>query len=115
MNLVDIAVVFLGGYVVVIIAAGLVMTLRTGAGGDLVTVEEDEPALHLRQRAGVMPQRAWGFRPPVQHSHYDPAPWQVTPPQSDEDSLENVDRATEIKRELGSEHPPWERLDRQGL
>ncbi len=115
MSLVDIAVVFLGGYVVVIIAAGLIMTLRTGAGGDLVTVEEDEQALDLRQRAGVMPQRAWGFRPPVLHSHYDPAPWQVTPPQSDEDSLENVDRATEIKRELGSEHPPWERLDRQGL
>ncbi len=115
MNLVDIAVVFLGGYVLVIIAAGLIITLRSGAGGDLVTVEEDEPAPHLRQRAGVMPQRAWGFRPPVQHSHYDPAPWQVTPPQSEEDSLENVDRATEIKRDLGSEHPPWERLDRQGL
>lgn len=115
MSLVDIAVVFLGGYVVVIIAAGLVMTLGTGAGGELVTVEEDEPALPLRQRAGVMPRRNWGFRPPVQHSHYEPAPWQVTPPRSDEDSLENVDRATEIKRELGSEHPPWERLDRQGL
>ncbi|TMD22212.1 MAG: hypothetical protein E6I99_10760 [Chloroflexi bacterium] len=25
------------------------------------------------------------------------------------------DRATDIKRDLGSEHPPWERLDRQGL
>jgi len=114
-NLVDIAVIFMGGYVLVIIAAGLVMTLRTGAGGELVTVEEDQPALQLRQRAGVMPDRAWGFRPPVQHSHYEPAPWQVTPPQSAEDSLDNVDRATEIKRELGSEHPPWERLDRQGL
>jgi hypothetical protein len=26
-----------------------------------------------------------------------------------------VERATDIKRDLGSEHPPWERLDRQGL
>jgi hypothetical protein len=36
-------------------------------------------------------------------------------PKSGEDSLDNVDRATDIKRDLGSEHPPWERLDRQGL
>jgi hypothetical protein len=39
----------------------------------------------------------------------------VRPPEGEEDSLENVDRATEIKRELGSEHPPWDRLDRRGL
>lgn len=118
MSLVDIAVLFLGGYVVVIIAAGLLMTLRPGSGGELVYADEEESAadtLQLRQQAGVMPRRAWGFRPPVQHSYYEPAPWQVDPPRSDEDSLENVDRATEIKRELGSEHPPWERLDRQGL
>jgi len=69
----------------------------------------------LRQTSGVMPSRAWGFRPPVQHSHYDPAPWQRRLPRSPEDSFDNVDRATEIKRELGSEHEPWERLDRQGL
>jgi len=37
------------------------------------------------------------------------------PPRTDEHSLDIVERATDIKRELGSEHPPWERLDRQGL
>jgi hypothetical protein len=36
-------------------------------------------------------------------------------PRTDEHSLDIVERATDIKRELGSEHPPWERLDRQGL
>ncbi len=114
MSLVDWSVLIMGGWVVVIAAAGLVMALRPGAG----ELEYDAPmaeSLRLRQAAGVMPRRAWGFRPPVHHSHYDPAPWQVQPPRSDEDSLENVDRATDIKRDLGSEHPPWERLDRQGL
>jgi hypothetical protein len=114
MSLVDWSVIIMGGWVVVIVATALVMALRPGAG----ELEYDTPMggpLHLRQAAGVMPRRAWGFRPPVHHSRYDPALWQVQPPRSDEDSLENVDRATDIKRELGSEHPPWERLDRQGL
>lgn len=117
MNLVDIAVIFFGGYVVAIILAALVMTVRGGGGSGLVYVEEEaaEDRIILKQTAGIMPNRRWGFRPPVQHSHYDPAPWQVKPPRTDEHSLENVDRATDIKRELGSEHPPWERLDRQGL
>jgi hypothetical protein len=114
MSLVDLAVIILGAWTVVIIGAGLIMALRPGAGA----LEYDAPLaepLVLRQTAGVMPRRAWGFRPPVHHSRYDPAPWQVQLPQSDEDSLENVDRANDIKRDLGSEHPPWERLDRQGL
>jgi len=114
MNLVGWSIVIMGGWVLVIIAAGLVMTLRPGAG----ELEYDSPMLEplrLRQASGVMPRRAWGFRPPVHHSRYDPAPWQVQPPRSDEDSLDNVDRATDIKRDLGSEHPAWERLDRQGL
>jgi hypothetical protein len=114
MSLVDWSVLIMGGWVVVIVAAGLVMAVRPGFG----ELEHDVPAgepLRLRQAAGVMPRRSWGFRPPVHHSHYDPAPWQVQPPRSDDDSLENVDRATDIKRDLGSEHPPWERLDRQGL
>jgi len=115
MSLNDWAVVILGGWVVVIVIAGLVMTLRPGAGGELVYAEGDLAAAPLRQSSGVMPSRAWGFRPPVQHSHYDPAPWQRQLPRSPEDSLENVDRATDIKRELGSEHHPWERLGRQGL
>ena len=88
---------------------------KTSRGSEL---EYDTPVtepLRLRQASGVMPRRAWGFRPPVHHSRYDPAPWQVQAPRSDEHSLENVDRATDIKRDLGSEHPPWERLDRQGL
>lgn len=113
MSLVDYAVAIMGIWVVVIVIAGLFLTLQPG--GEL---EYDTPVaepLNLRQASGVMPRRAWGFRPPVHHSRYDPAPWQVQPPRSDEDSLENVDRATDIKRELGSEHPPWERLDRQGL
>jgi hypothetical protein len=114
MSLVDYAVAIMGIWVVVIVIAGLFLTLQP-AGGQL---EYDTPTaepLNLRQASGVMPRRAWGFRPPVHHSRYDPAPWQVQPPRTDEDSLENVDRATDIKRELGSEHPPWERLDRQGL
>jgi len=114
MNLVGWSIVIMGGWVLVIIAAGLVMTLRPGAG----ELEYDSPMLEplrLRQASGVMPRRAWGFRPPVHHSSYDPAPWQVQPPRSDDDSLDNVDRATDIKRDLGSEHPAWERLDRQGL
>jgi len=114
MNLVGWSIVIMGGWVLVIIAAGLVMTLRPGAG----ELEYDSPMLEplrLRQASGVMPRRAWGFRPAVHHSRYDPAPWQVQPPRSDEDSLDNVDRATDIKRDLGSEHPAWERLDRQGL
>jgi hypothetical protein len=115
MSLVDWAVIILGGWTLVIVAAGLAMALRPGAG----ELEYDTPVaepLILRQTAGVMPRRAWGFRPPVHHSRYNPAAWQVQPPpRSDEHSLENVDRATDIKRDLGSEHPPWERLDRQGL
>ena len=114
MSLVDWSVLIMGGWVVVVVAAALVLALRPGAG----ELEYDTPAsqpLRLRQASGVMPRRAWGFRPPVHHSRYDPAPWQLQAPRSDEDSLENVDRATDIKRELGSEHPPWERLDRQGL
>src|ERR1700730_15611480 len=102
-----------GGVGVVIVATGLIMALRPGAGELEYDMPLTEP-LQLRQTAGVMPRRAWGFRPPIRHSHYDPAPWQIKLPGSDEDSLENVDRATDIKRELGSEHPPWERLDRQG-
>jgi hypothetical protein len=112
MSLVAWAVIILGGWTIAIIGAGLVMALRPGIG----VLEYDTPLaepLVLRQAAGVMPRRAWGFRPAVHHSRYDPAPWQVQPPRSD--SLENVDRATDIKRDLGSEHPPWERLDRQGL
>ena len=114
MSLVDWAVIIMGAWTVVVVATGLVLALRSGAG----QLQYDTPmaeALRLRQAAGVMPRRAWGFRPPVHHSRYDPAPWQVQPPRSDEDSLDNVDRATDIKRELGSEHPPWERLDRQGI
>ncbi len=114
MSLVEWSVIIMGGWVVVVVAAGLVMALRPGAG----ELQYDTPMagpLVLRQAAGVMPSRAWGFRPPVHHSQYDPAPWQVQLPRSTEDSLDNVDRATDIKRELGSEHAPWERLDRQGL
>jgi hypothetical protein len=114
MSLVDLAVIIMGGWVVVIVATGLVLALRPGAGELQYDTPTAEP-LRLRQTAGVMPRRAWGFRPPVHHSRYDPAPWQLQAPRSDEDSLENVDRATDIKRELGSEHPPWDRLDRQGL
>jgi hypothetical protein len=114
MSLVDWAVLIMGGWVVVIVFGGLVLTLRPGAGDYEVDLPIDEP-LQLRQASGVLPRKAWGFRPPVSHSHFDPAPWQIQLPKSEEDSLENVDRATDIKRELGSEHPPWERLDRQGL
>jgi hypothetical protein len=114
MGLVDWAVLILGLWVLVILAAGLLMTLQPGVGTYDVDIPVAQP-LVLRQASGVMPRRAWGFRPPVQHSRYDPAPWQVEPPRSEEDSLENVDRAVDIKRDLGSEHAPWERLDRQGL
>jgi hypothetical protein len=114
MSLVDWSVLIMGGWVIVILVAGLLITLQPGSGELEYDAPVSEP-LRLRQASGVMPQRAWGFRPPVHHSRYDPAPWQVQPPRSDEDSLDNVDRATDIKRELGSEHPPWERLDRQGL
>jgi hypothetical protein len=114
MSLVGWSIVILGGWTVLVVVAGLVLALRPGAGELEYDIPLIEP-LNLRQVSGVMPRRAWGFRPPVQHSRYDPAPWQVQRPESDEDSLENVDRATDIKRELGSEHPPWERLDRQGL
>jgi hypothetical protein len=114
MSLVDLAIIIMGGWTVAMIVTGLVLTLRPGAGELQYDTPMAEP-LRLRQTAGVMPRKAWGFRPPVHHSRFDPAPWQVQPPRSDEDSLENVDRATDIKRELGSEHPPWDRLDRQGL
>jgi hypothetical protein len=117
MSLTDAAVYVFGGYVVVIIVAAAFLTLSGGVGEQAAVLAEPEDSgpLVLRQRQGVMPPKPWGFRPPVKHSHYDPAPWQVRPPAGEEDSLENVDRATEIKRELGSEHPPWDRLDRRGL
>ncbi|MDQ6712227.1 MAG: hypothetical protein M3Z28_03435 [Candidatus Dormibacteraeota bacterium] len=114
MSLVDWAVIIMGGWTVAMIATGLVMALRPGLGELEYDVPIPEPLL-LRQAAGVMPRKAWGFRPPVHHSRYDPAPWQVQPPRTDEHSPDIVERATDIKRELGSEHPPWERLDRQGL
>jgi hypothetical protein len=114
MSLVEWSVIIMGGWVVAVVAAGLIMALRPGAGELQYDTPMAEP-LVLRQAAGVMPRRAWGFRPPVHHSQYDPAPWQVQLPRSAENSLDNVDRATDIKRELGSEHEPWERLDRQGL
>jgi hypothetical protein len=113
------AVLVMGGYVVMVVFAALVMTLRPGQGADLVYADaraEDvtgDPT--LRQASGVMPARAWGFKPPVGHSHYRPAPWHERVPDPDADSLTVVERATDIKRRLGSEHPPWERLDRQGL
>jgi hypothetical protein len=114
MNLVDWSIIIMGGWTLAMIATGLVMALRPGSG----ELEYDTPSaepLVLRQAAGVMPRKAWGFRPAVHHSQYDPAPWQVQPPRTDDHSTEVVERATDIKRELGSEHPPWERLDRQGL
>ena len=114
MSLVDWSIIIMGGWTVAMIATGLVMALRPGAGELQYDAPPAEPLL-LRQAAGVMPRRAWGFRPPVHHSQYDPAPWQVQPPQPDQHSFDIVERATDIKRELGSEHPPWERLDRQGL
>ena len=114
MSLVDAAVIIMGAWTVVMIGAGLLMALRPGTGELAYDAPTPQPLL-LRQTAGVMPSKPWGFRPAVRHSQFDPAPWQVRPPRSEEDSLENVDRATDIKRELGSEHPPWDRLDRQGL
>ena len=114
MSLVAWSVIIMGGWTLAIIAGGLLMALRPGSGA----LEYDTPVaepLVLRQAAGVMPRRAWGFRPAVHHSQYDPAPWQVQQPRTDEHGLDIVERATDIKRELGSEHPPWERLDSQGL
>jgi hypothetical protein len=114
MSLLDWSIIIMGAWTVAMIATGLVLVLRPGAG----ELAYDTPLagpLVLRQAAGVMPRRAWGFRPPVHHSQYDPAPWQVQAPRTDEHSADIVERATDIKRELGSEHPPWERLDRQGL
>lgn len=115
MSLNDAAVIVFGAYVVVIILAAGLLSISSGVGEQAAVVEEASEPLILRQQQGVMPPKAWGFRPAVKHSHYDPAPWQVKPPADEQDSLENVDRATVIKRELGSEHPPWERLDRRGL
>ena len=118
MDLVDYAVLLFGIYVIGVVGAGLLMALRSGRGTQQAILAEEPQELapvELRQQSGVMPPKAWGWRPPVEHSEYEPADWQLNPPRSDEDSLENVDRATVIKRELGSEHPPWERLDRQGL
>jgi len=117
MSLTDAAVYVFGGYVVVIIIAAAFLSLSGGVGEQAAVLAEPEDSgpLVLRQQQGVMPTKPWGFRPPVKHSHYDPAPWQVRPPEGEEDSLENGDRATEIKPELGSEHPPWDRLDRRGL
>jgi hypothetical protein len=115
MSLNDLAVLFMGGYVVVMVAVGLLITLRPGAGPAAFYLPVEEERIRLRQQRGVMPRKAWGFVPAVRHSHYDPAPWQLKTPRSEEDSLENVERATDIKRDLGSEHPAWERLDRQGV
>ncbi len=117
MSLTDAAVYVFGGYVVLIIVAAAFLSLSGGVGEQAAVLAEpeDRGPLVLRQQQGVMPPKPWGFRPPVKHSHYDPAPWQVRPPEGEEDSLQNVDRATEIKRELGSEHAPWDRLDRRGL
>jgi hypothetical protein len=113
------AVLFMGGYVVMVVVAAFIMTIRPGQGADLVyadaAVEGAAAEPTLRQASGVMPPRAWGFKPPVEHSHYRPAPWQERAPDPDADSVDVVERATDIKRKLGSEHPPWERLDRQGL
>jgi hypothetical protein len=113
--MVNLAVLFMGGYVVAIVLAGLVMALRPGLGEAAYYPETEEDRIRLRQLEGVMPRKAWGFVPPVRHSHYDPAPWQMERPRGEDSSLEVVERATDIKQELGSEHPPWERLDRQGL
>src|SRR5260370_40810407 len=103
----------MGGWTVALTATGLAMVLRPGTGELEYDMPPAEP-LRLRQTAGVMPRKAWGFRPPVRHSQFDPAPWQGQPPRSDEHSLENVDHATDIKHDLGSEHPPWDRLHRAG-
>src|SRR4029077_19456928 len=80
MSLVDWAVIIMGGWTVAMVATGLVMALRPGTGELQYETAVAEP-LVLRQAAGVMPRRAWGFRPPVHHSQYDPAPWQGQPPQ----------------------------------
>jgi len=114
MSLVDWAVIIMGSWTMAMIVTGLVLALRSGAGELAYDTPQAGP-LVLRQAAGVMPRRAWGFRPAVHHSRYDPAPWQLQAPRADEHSADIVERATDIKRELGSEHPPWERLDRQGL
>src|SRR5919108_2880902 len=103
------AVLCMGGYVIMVVVAALVMTLRPGQGAELVyadaAVEAAGSEPMLRQAAGVMPPRAWGFKPPVEQSHYQPAPWQERAPDPDADSLTVVERATDIKRKLGSEHP----------
>ena len=114
MSLLNWSIIIMGAWTLAMIATGLVLALRPGAGELEYDTVLAEPIV-LRQAAGVMPRRAWGFRPAVHHSRYDPAPWQVQRPRTDEHSLDIVERATDIKRELGSEHPPWERLDRQGL
>src|ERR671936_2511772 len=101
MSLVGWSIVILGGWTVLVVVAGLVLALRPGAGELEYDIPLIEP-LNLRQVSGVMPRRAWGFRPPVQHSRYDPAPWQGQRPASGEDRLENVGRGEDIKRALGS-------------
>ena len=58
MSLVDWSILIMGGWVVVIVAAGLMMALRPGIG----ELEYDAPSaqpLRLRQAAGVMPVAAW--------------------------------------------------------
>ena len=64
MSLVDWSVAIMGTWVVVIVVAGLVMALRPGLGELEYDATVAEP-LRLRQASGVMPRRAWGFRPPV--------------------------------------------------
>ena len=70
MTLVNWAVIIMGGWTLAMIATGLVMALRSGAGELEYDMPLAEP-LVLRQTAGVMPRRAWGFRPPVHHSRHD--------------------------------------------
>src|SRR5437879_11735178 len=100
MSLVDWSVIIMGGWTLAIIATGLVMALRPGSG----ELEYDTPLVEplvLRQAAGVMPRRAWGFRPAVHHSRYDPPPWQVQAPRPGAHRLELGERATDIRPHLG--------------
>src|SRR5438270_2639218 len=69
----------MGGYVVAIVLAGLFMAIRPGVGEAAFYPPTEEDRIRLRQLEGVMPKKAWGFVPPVRHSHYDPAPWQIEP------------------------------------
>src|ERR671922_1208776 len=61
MSLVDWSVIIMGTWVIVVVAAGLVLALRPGGGELEYDMPVTEP-LRLRQTSGVMPRRAWGFR-----------------------------------------------------